>query len=137
MWLAQSGYSDKKMNEQGELIRNKVRLVCKGIDYEETYAPIARMEAVRMFLAYVANKNFKVYQMDVKSTFLNWELEQEVYIEQSEGFPLTEEKDMVCKLKKALYGLKHAPRTWYARLSNYLPKIGFTKGMINSNLYLK
>ena len=91
-----------KMNEQGEVIRNKARLICKGysqqegIDYEETYVPIARMEVVRMFLAYATNKNFKVYQMDVKSTFLNGELEEEVYIEQQEGFPLTEEKDMVC-----------------------------------------
>ena len=79
-----------KMNEQGEVIRNKERLVCKGcsqkegIDYEETYAPIARMEAVRMFLAYAKNNNFKVYQMDVKSTFLNGELDEEVYIKQFE-----------------------------------------------------
>ena len=84
------------MNEQGES-----RLVLKGysqqegIDYEETYAPVARMEVVKMFLAYVENKNFKVYQMDVKSAFLNGELEIEVYIEQPEDSPLTEEKDMV------------------------------------------
>ena len=69
------------------------------------------MEVVRMFLAYATNKKFKVYQMDVKSAFLNGELEEEVYIEQPEGFPLVEEKYMVCKLKKALYGLKQAPRT--------------------------
>ena len=98
------------MNEQGEVIRNKARLVCKGYsqregkDYEKTYAPVARMEAVRMFLAYAANKNFKVYQMDVKSAFLNGELEEEVYIEQPKGFPLIEEKDMVFRVKKALYG---------------------------------
>ena len=100
------------MNEQGEVIRNKERLVCKGyshqegIDYEETSTPIARMEAVRMFLEYATNKNFKVYQMVVKSTFLNGELEEEVYIEKPEGFSLIEEKDMVCRLKKVLYGLK-------------------------------
>ena len=81
-----------KMNEQGEVIRNKERLVYKGysqqegIDYEETYAPVARMEVVRMFLAYAKNKNFKLHQMVVKSTFLNGELEEEVYIEQPEGF---------------------------------------------------
>ena len=69
------------------------------------------MEVVKMFLAYVENKNFKVYQMDVKSAFLNGELEEEVYIEQLEGFPLTKEKDMVCGLKKALFGLKKIPRT--------------------------
>ena len=100
------------MNEQGEVIRNKERLVCKGysqqegISYEETYAHVARMEVVTMFLAYTTNKNFKVYQINVKSLFLNGELEEEFYIEQPEGFPLIEEKDMVCKLKKALYGLK-------------------------------
>ena len=95
------------------------------------------MEAIRMFLAYAENKNFKVYQMDVKSTFLNGELKEEFYIEQLEGFPLTTEKDMVCKLKKALYGLKQAPRTWYARLDKYLEKPRFAKGTIDSNLYLK
>ena len=89
-----------KMNKQGKVIRNKERFVCKGysqqegVDYEETYAPIARMEVVRMFLAYVANKNCRVYQMDVKSAFLNGELE-EVYIEQPKGFLLKKEKDMV------------------------------------------
>ena len=78
-----------------KVIRNKARLVCKGysqqegIDYEETYAPVARMEVVKMFFAYVEYKKFKVYQTDVKSAFLNGELEEEVYIEQPEGFPLT------------------------------------------------
>ena len=90
-----------KMNEQGEVVRNKAKLVCKGysqqegIDYEETYAPIARMGVVKIFLAYATNKNFKVYKMDVKSTFLNGELEEEVYIEQPEDFPLIEENNMV------------------------------------------
>ena len=101
-----------KMNEQGEVVRNKARLVCKGysqqegIDYEETYAPMDRIEVVRFLLAYVAQKKFKVYQMDVNLEFLNGELEEEVYIEQPKGFPLTKDKDMVCRLKKALYGLK-------------------------------
>ena len=131
-----------KMNEQGEVIRNKARLVCKGysqqegIDYEEAFALVARIEVVRMFLEYAAYNKFKVYQMDVKSTFLNGELEEEVYIEQPEGFPLTQ-GDMVCKLKKALYGLKQAPRTWYARLDKYLLQLGFTKGTNDSNLYTK
>ena len=100
------------MNEQGEVVRNKARLVCKGysqqegIDYEETYAPLARIEVVRLFLAYEAQKKFKVYHMNVKSTFLNGELEEEVYIEQPEGYPLIDDRDIVCKLRKALYGLK-------------------------------
>ena len=129
-----------KMNEQGEVIRNKAIHLCKGysrqegIDYEETYALVARMEVVIMFLAYAANKNFKVYQMNVKSVFLNGELEEEVYIEQLEGFPLTVEKDMVYRLKKALYGLKKEPRTQYASLEKYLAKVEFAKGTIDNNL---
>ena len=90
-----------------------------------------------MFLEYTTNKNFKVYKMDVKSAFLNGELEQEVYIEQPEGFPLLKEKDTICRLKKSLYGLKQAPRTWNARLDKYLAKLRFAKGTIDSNLYLK
>ena len=122
-----------KMNEQGGVIRNKERLVSKGyslqegVDYEETFSLVAKIEVVRMFLAYVARKKFEVYLMDVKLAFLNEELE-EVYIEQLEVYPLIEEKDMVCRLKKVMYGLKQALRTWYARLDKYLAKLGFVKG---------
>ena len=90
-----------KMNEQGEVVRNKRRLVCKGysqqegIDYEDTYALVARIEVVRIILAYATQKKFKVYQMDVKSTFLNGELQEEVYNEKPEGYPLTYDKDIV------------------------------------------
>jgi len=105
-----------KLNENGEVIRNKARLVCKGyaqqegIDFEETFAPLARLEAIRMFLALSSFQKFKVYQMDVKSTFLNGDLEEEVYIEQPDGFILGSDPKLVCKLNKALYGLKQAPR---------------------------
>eukprot|EP00253_Pinus_taeda_P034211 PITA_34211 len=105
-----------KLNENGDVIRNKVRLVCKGyaqqegIDFEETFAPIARLEAIRMFLALSSFQKFKVYQMDVKSAFLNGDLEEEVYIEQPNGFILGKDPKLVCRLKKALYGLKQAPR---------------------------
>ena len=84
------------MNEQGQVIRNKARLVCKGysqiegLDYDETFAPIARMEAIKMFLAFACYHDFKVYQMDVKSAFLNGDLEEEFYMEQPEGFLLTD-----------------------------------------------
>ena len=78
----------------------------EGIDYEETNAYVEKIEAVRLFLAYPAHKKFKVYQMDVKSTFLNGKLEEEVYIEHPERFPLTYDKEIVCRLKKTLYGLK-------------------------------
>jgi hypothetical protein len=132
-----------KLNEDGHVTRNKARLVCKGyaqvegIDFEETFSPVSRMEAIRLLLAYACSKNIKVYQMDVKSTFLNGELEEEVYIEQPEGFQLLENTDYVCKLKKALYGLKQAPRAWYSRLDKYLQQAGFRKGSADNNLYIK
>ena len=96
-----------------------------------------RLEGVRTFLAYSAYKGFKVYQMDVKSAFLNGVLEEEVYIEQLDGFVDPKKSDMVCRLHKAFYGLKHAPRAWYERLHNYLIKIGFGKTNDNNNLHLK
>ena len=112
-------------------------LVHLPIDYGETFALVARMEGVRTLLAYVAYKGFKVYQMDVKSTFLNGILEEEVYIEQLEGFVDENNKDMVCKLHKALYGLKQVPRAWYERLHKYLLKIGFERIDDKNKLYIK
>ena len=132
-----------KLNEDGKVVRNKARLVCKGyaqvegIDFEETFAPVARLEAIRMFLALAVYKGFKVYQMDVKSAFLNGNLEEEVYIEQPDGFILGDDPTMVFRLKKALYGLKQAPRAWYSRLDSYLQKLGYKKGVVDSNLYVK
>jgi hypothetical protein len=131
------------LNEDGQVTRNKARLVCKGyaqiegIDFEETFSPVARMKAICFLLAYACSKNVKVYHMDVKSSFLNGELEEEVYIEQPEGFQLSENTNYVCKLKKALYGLKQAPRAWYSRLDKYLQQAGFRKGSANNNLYIK
>jgi hypothetical protein len=130
-----------KMNEKGKVVRNKARLVCKGYaqgegqDFDETIAPVARLEAIKMFLAYSCHKN--VYQMDVKSVFLNGDLEEEVYMEQPKGFSLIDNPNYVCKLKKALYGLKQAPRAWYYRLDNFLQDKGFKKGTVDNNLYIK
>ena len=90
-----------------------------------------------MFLAYASHKNFKVYHMDVKSAFLNGDLEEEVYMEQPKGFQLKDNPDHVYKQKKALYGLKQAPRAWYYRLDKYLQDKGFKKGTVDSNLYIK
>ena len=104
------------MNEQGQIVRNKARFVCKGYaqvegwDFDETFAPVAILEYITMFLPYSIHKNFKVYQMDFKSSFLNGDLEEEVHLEKPEGFQLTNNHDYVYKLKKALYGLKHTPR---------------------------
>jgi hypothetical protein len=118
-------------------------LVCKGyaqvegIEFEETFSPTDRMEVIRLILVYACSKNIKVYQMDVKSYFLNGELEEEVYNEQPEGFQLSENEYCVCRLKKALYGLKQAPGAWYSRLDRYLQQTGFRKGNEDDNLYIK
>ena len=116
----------KKFNRDGQVIRNKAILACKGyakvegIDFDETYAPVVRLQAIRSFLALSLHKNFKVYQMDSKSMFLNGKIEKEVYIEQPRGFLLSENRDYVCKLKRALYCLKQVPRAWFWRLESYL-----------------
>jgi hypothetical protein len=132
-----------KMNEQGHIVRNKAKLVYKGYaqveghDFDETFAPVTRLEAIKIFIAYARHKNFKVYQMDVKSAFLNGDLEEDVYVEQPEGFSLTNNPNFVCKLKKELYGLKQAPRAWYYRLEKFIQDKGFKKGTVDSNLYIK
>ena len=95
------------------------------------------MEAIRMILSYACSKDIKVYPMDVKSDFLNGELEEEVYIEQLEGFQLLENKDYVCGFKRDLYGLKQAPRAWYSRLDRYLQQQNFKRGSADNNLYIK
>ncbi|GJV55001.1 retrovirus-related pol polyprotein from transposon TNT 1-94 [Tanacetum coccineum] len=117
-----------KHDEENTVIRNKSRLVAKGyaqkegIDFEESFAPVARLEAVRLFIAYVAHKSFTVYQMDVKTSFLYGPLKEEVYVNQPDGFVDPYHPDKVYRLKKALYGLKQAPRAWYDELSNFLIK---------------
>ncbi|GJU79054.1 retrovirus-related pol polyprotein from transposon TNT 1-94 [Tanacetum coccineum] len=116
------------------IIRNKSRLVAKGysqqegIDFEESFAPVARLEAVRMFVAYAAHKNFTIYQMDVKTAFLNGTLKEEVFVSQPDGFVDLDFPNHVYHLKKALYGLEQALRAWYDKLSSFLIDHHFTKG---------
>ncbi|WJZ90882.1 hypothetical protein VitviT2T_009997 [Vitis vinifera] len=132
-----------KMDENGIIVRNKARLVAQGynqeegIDYEETFAPVARLEAIRMLLAFACFKDFILYQMDVKSAFLNGFINEEVYVEQPPGFQSFNFPNHVFKLKKALYGLKQAPRAWYERLSKFLLKKGFKMGKIDTTLFIK
>ncbi|KAJ9557721.1 LOW QUALITY PROTEIN: hypothetical protein OSB04_012335 [Centaurea solstitialis] len=132
-----------KLDEIGTIIRNKARLVAQGyrqeegIDYDETFAPVARLEAIRLFLAFAAHMNFKVYQMDIKNAFLNGKLNEEVYVAQPPGFVDPKFPDHVYKLNKALYGLKQAPRAWYDTLSTFLLSKGFVRGKIDSTLFLK
>ena len=122
------------MNENGIIIRNKARLVTQGfnqeegIDYEETFAPVARLEAIRMLHAFAWFKDFVLYQMDVKSAFLNGFINEKVYVEQPLGFQSFNFPNHVFKLKNALYGLKQAPRAWYERLSKFLLENRFNMG---------
>nr|GEW31602.1 hypothetical protein [Tanacetum cinerariifolium] len=124
-----------KRDEENTVIRNKSRLVAKGyaqkegVDFEESFAPVARLEAVQLFITYAAHKSFTVYQMDVKTTFLYGPLKEEVYINQPDGFVDPYHPDKVYHLKKALYGLKQAPRAWYDELSTFLVSKGFFKGI--------
>ena len=129
------------MDEAVIVTRNKARLVAKGysqeegIDFEETFAPVARLEAIRIFLDYVVHANFKVYQMDVKSAFMNGELEEEFYVQQPPGFENPNFPDFVYRLFKALYGLKKAPRAWYDTLSQFLIENHFKKDTIDKTLF--
>ncbi|GJS85395.1 retrovirus-related pol polyprotein from transposon TNT 1-94, partial [Tanacetum coccineum] len=108
----------------------------EGIDFEESYALVARLEAVWLFITYVAHKSFTVYQMDVKTTFLYEPLKEEVYVNQTDGFVDPYHPDQVYRLKKALYGLKQAPREWYDELSNFLVSKGFSKGSIDPTMFI-
>jgi hypothetical protein len=131
-----------KEGEKVEVVRNKSRLVAQGfsqkvgIDYEETFAPIARLEAIRILLAFSIAKGFKLHQMDVKSAFLNGVLEDEVYVRQPPGFESEKYPHQVYRLRKALYGLKQAPRAWYGRLRGFLFGRGFEMGKIDQTLFL-
>nr|GFA10224.1 retrovirus-related Pol polyprotein from transposon TNT 1-94 [Tanacetum cinerariifolium] len=117
-------YKDK-LDEYGDVLKNKARLVAKGyqreegIDFEESFAPVARIEAIRIFIANAASRNMTVYQMDVKTAFLNGELKEEVYVSQPEGFVDPDHPTHVYRLKKALYGLKQAPRACGCKMTEY------------------
>nr|GEW32648.1 hypothetical protein [Tanacetum cinerariifolium] len=124
-----------KHDEENTVICNKARLIAKGygqkegIDFEESFVPVARLEVVRLFIEYDAHKSFLVYQMDVKTTFLYGPLKEEVYVNQPDGFKDSHYPDQVYRLKKALYGLKQASKAWHDELSNFLVSKGFSKVM--------
>nr|GEW43999.1 putative ribonuclease H-like domain-containing protein [Tanacetum cinerariifolium] len=132
-----------KKDERGIVVRNKARLVTQGhtqeegIDYEELFAPVARIEAIRLFLAYASFMGFMVYQMDVKSAFMYGTIKEEVYVCQPPGFENPDYHDKVYKVVKSLYGLHQAPRAWYETLANYLLENGFQRGKIDQTLFIK
>nr|GEU52580.1 putative RNA-directed DNA polymerase [Tanacetum cinerariifolium] len=132
-----------KHDEEQTVIQNKSHLVMRGyrqeegIDFEESFALVARMEAIRIFLAYVAHKSFTVFHMDVKTAFLHSSLKEDVYVCQPEGFINADHPSHVFKLKMALYGLKQAPRAWYDELSTFLLQNHFFKGTTDPTLFIR
>jgi hypothetical protein len=132
-----------KLNAEGEVEKYKARLVAQGfsqqpgIDYNETFSPVARIDTVRMVLAIAAQNKWIMHQMDVKSAFLNGCLEEEVYVRQPLGYEIDKHRDKVYKLRKALYGLKQASRVWYSRIDEYLISVGFNRSPSEPTLYTK
>nr|GEW83300.1 hypothetical protein [Tanacetum cinerariifolium] len=132
-----------KLDELGGILKNKAHLVARGyrqeegIDFEESFASVGKLEAIRIFLAYAAHKNMVVYHMDVKTAFLNGNLREEVYVSQSDEFVDQDNPNHVYKLKKALYGLKQAPHAWYDTLSLFLISQDFSKGSVDPTLFIR
>nr|GEZ65836.1 retrovirus-related Pol polyprotein from transposon TNT 1-94 [Tanacetum cinerariifolium] len=132
-----------KLDEVGGIQKNKTRLVARayrqedGIDFEESFASVTRLEAIRIFLVYAAHMNMVVYQMDVKTVFLNGNMWEKVYVSQTDGFVDPDNPNHVYKLKKALYGLKQAPRAWYAMLSSFPISQDFSKGLVDPTLFIR
>ena len=131
-----------KYKANGDIDKYKARLVAKGfaqkegIDYEETFAPTAKWNTIRIVLALAAQNGWKVHQMDVKSVFLNGDLQENVYMTQPPSFEVPQKQNQVCKLFKALYGLKQAPRAWYTKMDAYLQKVGFLRSESDDTLYV-
>jgi hypothetical protein len=132
-----------KHNADRSVSRYKVRLVAKGyaqtygIDYKETYSPVAKMTTVRVIIAMATTKGWSLHQMDVKNVFLPGDLQEEVYMEQPLGYVDQTHPNLVCRLKKALYGLKQAPKTWLDKIGEYLVTSGFQTSNANFSLYVK
>jgi len=132
-----------KHNVDGSVSKYKARLVAKGyaqtygIDYEETYSPVAKMTTVRAIIAMVATKGWSLHEMDVKNVFLHGDLWEEVYMEQPQGYVDQTRPNLVCRLKKTLYGLKQAPRAWSDKIGQYLVTSGFQTSNANFSLYVK
>ncbi|CAL8155341.1 unnamed protein product [Prunus armeniaca] len=132
-----------KLNLDGSIKKHKARLVAKGytqkpgIDFNETFAPVARLDTIRTLIAIAAQKGWKLWQLDVKSAFLNGVLEKEVYVDQPEGFVIKGAEDKVYRLRKAPYGLKQAPRAWYSEIDTYLYQCGFHRSPSEATLYVR
>ncbi|KAM1770681.1 hypothetical protein ACFX11_045589 [Malus domestica] len=132
-----------KFNSDGSIERHKARLVARGftqtfeVDYKETFAPVAKMNSVRVILSIAVNKGWSMYQMDVNNAFLHGDLKEEVYMRLPPGHPQSQEPDLVCKLHKSIYGLKQSPRAWYSKLSSVLLSVGFKMSNADSSLFVR
>lgn len=130
-----------KRDATGDVIRYKARLVAKGfsqiegVDFHETFAPVAKFTTIRCILAIGAAMDLEMHQMDVKTAFLNGELDEDIYMVQPEGFVQPGNENLVCKLNKSLYGLKQSPRAWYQKIDTFLVHIGFTRSIADHSLY--
>ncbi|KAM1774746.1 hypothetical protein ACFX12_044082 [Malus domestica] len=132
-----------KFHSNGNIERHKARLVARGftqtygIDYKETFSLVAKMSTVRVLLFVAVNLDWSLFQMDVKNAFLHGDLEEEVYMKLPPEHPQEHETNKVCKLHKAIYGLKQSPRAWYSKLSSVLEAAGFTKSHADSSLFVR
>ena len=135
-WVYRTKYA-----ADGSIDKYKARLVAKGflqvegIDYSETYAPVAKMNSIHLVLSLVASQHWSVYQMDVKSAFLHGDLHEEIYMEQPPGF--VQDSSLVCRLRRSLYGLKQAPRAWYEKMDNFLLSIDFARCHSDPTVYIQ
>jgi hypothetical protein len=133
----------KKLNVEGKVDKYKARLVAKGysqvegIDFGEIFPPVAKLTSIRFMLSVAGAFNFEVESMDVKTTFLHGDLEEEIYMKQPQGYAVKGMKELVCKMKKSLYGLKQSPRIWYKKFDTYMLGIGFTRSKEDHCVYFK
>ena len=132
-----------KRDSKGNIERYKARLVAKGftqkggIDYRETFSPVSKKDSLRIIMALVAHYDLELHQMDVKTAFLNGSLEEDIYMDQPEGFSIKGKEHLACKLKKSIYGLKQASRQWYLKFHNTITSFGFKENTVDRCIYLK
>ena len=132
-----------KLNPDGSICKHKAKLVVKGyaqqygVDYQETFSPVARYDTIKLLLAFATHNSWQIHQLDVKSAFLNGLLTEEIFVEQPDGFLIHGKENQVYLLKKALYGLKQAPRAWYERMDSHLMQLGFSRSQSEATLYAR
>jgi hypothetical protein len=133
----------KKFNAEGKVEKYKAPLVAKGysqvegIDFGDIFSPVAKLTSIRFLLSITVSFDLEVEQMDVKTSFLHGDLEEQIYMKQPEGFVVKGKKELICKLKKSLYGLKQSPRMWYQNFDTYILGFGFVRSRADHCVYSK